>query len=227
MAFPTLDPFAFALFVRWLEHPTAKQAGPHDFHSMHHYIGLYVIGVLFGIHALENAVMDSVRDYYRREGMTAPAYRLEYIYEVSGAAIPPAAASAGHGHGYGASLCPTHSAGPTDDDLTTTAIHTNLTTGKTAKTDRGNMTVNAPPNAMQRFLVSTAAYRILCESKTSDSMKELVARGGQLAVDLMGEVVRLHKDEVRDVRRSSDCEFHVHEKGERCRDRRSLEPYEN
>jgi len=230
MAFPALDPFAFALFVRWLEHPAARLAGPHDFHSMHHYIGLYVIGVLFGIRGLQNAVMDAVRDYYRKGGMTAPAYRLEYVYEISAAALPAGGSggAADHGHGRGATLNPTHGAGPTDEDSSTaTPKHANLTTEKSDKIDKSNANVNVAPNAMQRFLISTAAYRILCESRISDSMREVVVRGGQLAVDLVGEIVRLHKDEVRDVRRSADCEFHVHERGERCRERRSLEPYES
>ncbi|KAK3080634.1 hypothetical protein LTS18_014591 [Coniosporium uncinatum] len=236
MAFPALDTFAFTLFVRWLEHPAARLAGPYDFHSMHHHIGLYAIGVLFGIRGLQNAVMDAVRDYYRKGGMTAPAYRLEYIYDISAAALPAGGSggsgggggAAGRGHGRGAALNPNHGAGPTDEhSSTTTPKHANLTAEKSDKLDKSNANVNAAPNAMQRFLVSTTAYRILCESKISDSMREIVARGGQLAVDLVGEIVRLHKDEVRDVRRSADCEFHIHDRGERCRERRSLEPYES
>jgi len=78
ISFPELDEFAFALFVRWLY--GAVLTGPSDFHSMQHYIALYVLAETFRIERLKNSVMDLVRHYYRTSDMTSPPYRLEYIY---------------------------------------------------------------------------------------------------------------------------------------------------
>ena len=77
--FPELNEFAFALFNRWLY--GAKLTGPTDFHTMQHYLGLYVLASRFQIEKLENEVMDLTRAYYRATHMTSPPYRLEYIYE--------------------------------------------------------------------------------------------------------------------------------------------------
>lgn len=79
LAFPDLDEFAFALFVRWLY--GAELRGPTDFHSMQHYLCLYVLATRFRTERLKNDVMDQVRAYYRKANMTAPAYRLDYVYE--------------------------------------------------------------------------------------------------------------------------------------------------
>lgn len=76
--FPELDEFAFALFVRWIY--GGQLLGPHDFHTMNHYLCLYILARTFCIMELENGVMDLVRHYYRAEEMTSPAFRLQYIY---------------------------------------------------------------------------------------------------------------------------------------------------
>lgn len=81
LSFPDLDEFAFALFVRWLY--GAMLNGPSDYHSMQHYISLYVLALHFRIERLCNEIMDMVRRYYRSANMTAPAYRLQYIYETT------------------------------------------------------------------------------------------------------------------------------------------------
>jgi len=73
-----LDEFAFKLFVGWMYN--GKLEGPTDFHSLHHYLGLYIIAMKFQIEALKNLVMDLVRHYYRAKEMTAPGFRVEYIY---------------------------------------------------------------------------------------------------------------------------------------------------
>jgi len=78
ISYPEFDEFAIALFVRWLY--GAKLTGPSDFHSMQHYIALYVLAETFRIEKLKNSVMDLVRHYYRTSDMTSPPYRLEYIY---------------------------------------------------------------------------------------------------------------------------------------------------
>jgi len=78
LSFPKLDEFAFALFVRWIY--GGRLHGPCDFHSMNHYLCLYVLALEFRIEQLENIVMDLVRYYYHNEKMTAPAFRLQYIY---------------------------------------------------------------------------------------------------------------------------------------------------
>ena len=78
LSFPKLDEFAFAVFVRWIY--GGHLHGPDDFHSMNHYLGLYVLAQEFQIEELENTVIDLVRHYYHSEKMTSPAFRLEYIY---------------------------------------------------------------------------------------------------------------------------------------------------
>lgn len=76
--FPDLDEFAFALFTRWIY--DGQLHGPRDFHTTNHYVALYVLASKFRVEMLKNTVMDLLRGYYHRENMTAPAFRLEYIY---------------------------------------------------------------------------------------------------------------------------------------------------
>ena len=78
-SFPEFDEFAVALFTKWL-HDEKCLHGPHDFHSLNHYLCLYALGRRFGIESLQNQVMDAVRHYYSQEQMTAPPFRLDYIY---------------------------------------------------------------------------------------------------------------------------------------------------
>jgi len=78
ISYPELDEFAFALFVRWVY--GAMLSGPNDFHSMQHYVALYVLAEKFRIERLKNSVVDLVRHYYRISNMTAPPYRLDYVY---------------------------------------------------------------------------------------------------------------------------------------------------
>jgi len=75
---PDIDEFGFALFVRWLY--GGQLHGPKDFHTFHHYLTLYILSKRFEIEELSNTVMDLVRAYYRFGSMTAPAFRIEYIY---------------------------------------------------------------------------------------------------------------------------------------------------
>ena len=63
----------------WL-HNEHRLHGPNDFHSLQHYLSLYVLARKFEIESLENQVVDFVRHYYRVEAMTAPPFRLEYVY---------------------------------------------------------------------------------------------------------------------------------------------------
>jgi hypothetical protein len=115
--------------------------------------------------------MDLVRHYYAHQNMTAPAYRLEYIYH--------------------------------------------YTQG---------------PNHMRHFLVSTAAFRCLEEaphpdlavanpmlhktfyapgSNVSDSIKAVLAKNPETAIDFIEELVRLKRTE-HDPRHGPDCDWHVH-----------------
>ena len=55
--------------------------GPHDFHSMNHYLCLHVLARKFQIEKLQNRTMDLIRDYYHNEDMTSPPFRLDYIYQ--------------------------------------------------------------------------------------------------------------------------------------------------
>lgn len=163
-----LDEFAMALFQHWL-HSDGRLAGPYDFHSLHHYLGLYVLARKFEVEALENQgssitisllvmstadlpVMDLVRHYYASENMTAPAFRVEYIYSY------------------------THE-----------------------------------PNAMRKFLVSTAAYRSLCEvPKTPgvflpEPLRALIASNSDVAVDFANAAIALGKNGLQDVRKGAKC----------------------
>jgi len=76
--FKKLDEYAMSLFVHWLygKHLT----GPCDFNTMNHYLCLYVLAAEFQIEELKNNVMVLIRDYYHTEKMTAPAFRLDYVY---------------------------------------------------------------------------------------------------------------------------------------------------
>lgn len=55
-SFDDLDEFSMALFVHWLEF-NGKLNGPSDFHSLAHYLGLYVLAKKFQIESLENEGM--------------------------------------------------------------------------------------------------------------------------------------------------------------------------
>jgi hypothetical protein len=150
LAFPHLDEFSVALFVRYLY--GAHLNMPTDFHSMQHYISLYCLAVKFQVQKLADEVTDLVRTYYREKNMTAPPFRLNYIYE-----------------------------------------HT------------------PEPCAMRRFLVATAAYRVLHQGGLSNVMKDLIEAGGQLAVDLTDQMARMHRDRVPDPRVGLNCAYHDHD----------------
>jgi len=117
--------------------------------------------------------MDLCRAYYRHQSMTAPAYRIEYIY-----------------------------------------------------------TYTSTPNHMRNFLITTAAYRCICEAPASpdvfmsDSMKGLIAQGGDVAVDFAQSLIKLSKNGIIDVRRGADCTFHEHSDGKFC-EPVTIEPYMN
>jgi hypothetical protein len=51
--FPEIDESAMEIFSQWLSRG-AKLSGPHDFHSLHHYIALYVLAHKFEIEVLQN-----------------------------------------------------------------------------------------------------------------------------------------------------------------------------
>ena len=78
-SYPELDEFAAALCTRWLNNDHSLH-GPHDFHTLNHYLGLYVLARKFEIEQLQNTTMDLVRHYYHSQSMTAPPFRVEYVY---------------------------------------------------------------------------------------------------------------------------------------------------
>jgi hypothetical protein len=155
LSFPTLDEFAFALFVRWLY--GASLPGPTDLHTMQHYLGLYCLASTFRIERLSNECMDLVRHYYRTANITAPPYRLDFVYENT----------------------------------------------------RG-------PCAMRRFLIDTAAYRVLVEGRLSEVMRQMVRAGGDVSEDLLSEVLRYHVEGLVDVRQGPDCAWHDHKETVAC-----------
>ncbi|KAK7542144.1 uncharacterized protein J3D65DRAFT_664565 [Phyllosticta citribraziliensis] len=196
-SFPDLDEFAFALFVRWLYGATLR--GPSDYASMQHYLCLYVLARRFRIERLQNDVVDLVRAYYRAGNMTAPAHRLEYLYDAT--ATIPATGTPGTVSG-GADAPPSY---------TTAAV----------ETLQASVNVKNNSNQMRRFLVATAAYRYLCERepRLSDAMRGVISRGGDLAVDFAEAMAALHQNQVSDARKGSDCAFHEHKETPVCRAR--------
>lgn len=80
------EEFSFQLFVGWIEGEALR--GPTDFHTLHHYLGLYAIAHKFQLEGLKNQTMDLVRRYYREQNMTAPPFRLEFIYSRTTGANP-------------------------------------------------------------------------------------------------------------------------------------------
>jgi hypothetical protein len=52
-SFENIDEFAMALFLHWLQ-AQGRLQGPHDFHSLAHYLSLYVLAKEFEIEGLEN-----------------------------------------------------------------------------------------------------------------------------------------------------------------------------
>lgn len=119
----------------------------------------------------QGTVMDLVRLYYHRQSMTAPAFRLEYIY-----------------------------------------------------------TMTHLPNPMRRFLVQTAAFRALCESPLgkgvylSESIKGILKKGGDVAIDFAEALVKLSRDEITDPRKGDNCRWHEHSDGKLC-PARNPEPF--
>lgn len=51
--FEDADEFSMALMKHWIEN-RGKLAGPHDFHSLQHYLGLYCLAKKFEMEVLEN-----------------------------------------------------------------------------------------------------------------------------------------------------------------------------
>jgi hypothetical protein len=118
---------------------------------MQHYISLYVLASKFRMPKLGNQVIDLVRVYYRNKDMTAPPFRLNFIYQ--------------------------------------------HTTGD---------------NAMRRFLVASAAYRVLKRGNVSNVMRDIISAGGQLPVDLVKEMVKMYSAAVEDPRQGPNCAWHDH-----------------
>lgn len=116
--------------------------------------------------------MDLVRAYYHHQSMTAPAFRLEYIY-----------------------------------------------------------TMTKLPNKMRSFLVHTAAFRALCEVPPapgvylSESIKGVLSKNVELAVDFPEALIRLSRNDVNDPRKGDNCRWHEHSDGKFCPTTMS-EPFE-
>ena len=107
--------------------------------------------------------MDLCRAYYRQHNMTAPVYRIEYIY-----------------------------------------------------------TFTDTPNYMRKFLITTAAYRYLCDPPIApgthlpDTMRTILVKRGDVAVDFAEALINLNKNGLEDVRKGPNCAFHEHADGMFC-----------
>lgn len=85
-----------------------------------------------------------------------------------------------------------------------------------------------PENMMKRFLITTAAFRSLAEGTSegkdawgrdvyvSGQMKALLEKNQEIMADLLNAVVRLHRDDMPDVRMGGNCVWHMHEKTKVC-----------
>jgi len=63
---------------------------------------------------------------------------------------------------------------------------------------------------MRDFLISTAAWRAINEPPLSDSMKALLAKGGELALNFTEALLKHAQDPYLDVRKLDACDYHVH-----------------
>lgn len=185
LTFDGFNEFAFALFVHWLY--SGKLQGPHDFHSVQHYLCLYAMGQEWDVETLCNdcksiipdsintsshlTAIDLVRSYYHINNMTAPTFRIEYMYAAT-----------------------------------------------------------KSPNYMRKFLAETAAFRALCGEAAakgvylSDSMKDLLQKGGDFPTDFAQSLIKLAKEDFPDPRKGSKCDWHEHADGLRCA-KDDVEPY--
>ncbi|KAK4539453.1 hypothetical protein LTR36_010930 [Oleoguttula mirabilis] len=78
--FEDADEASMALLQMWVKGAKALR-GPNDFHSIGHYLGLYVLGRRFESEPLQNRVINLLRAHYAAENLTAPPYRIEYIHQ--------------------------------------------------------------------------------------------------------------------------------------------------
>jgi hypothetical protein len=124
---------------------------------MQHYISLYVLASKFQMPRLGDQVVDLIREYYRNNNMTAPPFRLVFIYQ--------------------------HTVGD---------------------------------NALRRFLVASAAYRVLKKGDVSNIMQDIISTGGQLAVDLVKRMVKMHSTGIIDPREGSNCVWRDHDPNKIC-----------
>lgn len=121
--------------------------------------------------SLHFLAIDLVRAYYHNNNMTAPAFRLEYIY-----------------------------------------------------------TFTEFPNPMRNFLTESAAYRALCGDGVakgiylSDSIKELLHKGGDFAVDFPNALIKLTKNEFPDPRKGPKDHWHEHANAKEG-EAEDMEPY--
>jgi hypothetical protein len=60
-SFDDIDEFGMALFMHWLS-DHGRLRGPHDFHSLAHYLSLYVLAKKFEVEELENQSKPSLAD---------------------------------------------------------------------------------------------------------------------------------------------------------------------
>ncbi|KAK4995374.1 hypothetical protein LTR66_004790 [Elasticomyces elasticus] len=92
-------------------------------------------------------------------------------------------------------------------------------------------TATATPNHMRNFLITTAAYRALCEVPIapnvyiSDSMKGVLVRGSVITTDFVEALIKLQLNVTEDVRRGDPCVFHVHS-GKKC-EKYTAEPWQH
>lgn len=80
-------------------------------------------------------------------------------------------------------------------------------------------TYTAEPNLMRKFLVETAAYRTLCEpdAPLSGSLRGVLEKNSEMAMDFIEAVVTLHHNGLQDVRKEgNDCAWHVHAHSPPC-----------
>ncbi|KAK5001758.1 hypothetical protein LTR28_012262 [Elasticomyces elasticus] len=92
-------------------------------------------------------------------------------------------------------------------------------------------TATATPNHMRNFLITTVAYRALCEVPIapnvyiSNSMKGVLVRGSVITTDFVEALIKLHLNVTEDVRRGDPCVFHVHS-GKKC-EKYAAEPWQH
>lgn len=95
-------------------------------------------------------------------------------------------------------------------------------------------TYTQPPCLMQKFLISTAAFRCLDDhtangedSTMSDALRASLVKDSQMFGNFEHAMIHAHQSDMQDMRRGPDCAWHKHETTAKCpADDERVEPWQ-